>query len=126
MVLPQQTHYISKLTSKSRIGGMSTIEDDFGDGKKDAPMTRSRLRQSPIMTTSVISNSEKEGIPLESLIFSTVNQVRLNFFDQIVVWSPYNKDVSLSASCKRWIEGVVNGLQTLANMGSFVLMQKRQ
>ena len=34
------------------------------------------------------------------------------------MWSPYSKDTSLSASNKKWIEGVINGIQTLTNLGT--------
>lgn len=42
------------------------------------------------------------------------------------MWSPYSKDTSLSASNKKWIEGVINGIQTLTNLEKTMIVLPRE
>jgi hypothetical protein len=127
MVIPQQIHYVSKLTTRSKIGlTASTIqEEEPADGRR----TRNR-NYSNSMTYSSISQGkeerEKEKFPHDIMPFSTVNQVRLNFFDYFIVWTPPSKDVGLTALTKKWLENIINGIQTLSNLCNCILTQRKQ
>jgi hypothetical protein len=125
MVVPQQLHYVSKLTTRSKVGFTTSIvqDDELADGKK----VRNRNYSNSMNYSSISpSKEEKEKIPQDSMSFSMVNQVRLNFFEQIVVWAPPCKDVGLTASMKKWLESIINGIQTLSNLCKYILMQRRQ
>jgi hypothetical protein len=114
-VVAQPMHYVSKFTNRSKISGMhsGTFDEEVGDRSFDrggfdkkrtfGGMTASGISQvSPVKETNT-KPKEKERLPLDCILLSHPTQIKLNFFDEIYVYSPACKEPCMSASSKAWI-----------------------